>query len=59
MKKEIKDDLIYSQMLRDEDIRDLTKLRLGICKKCVNKMTKEELLFLLNSRDEDGDVKNE
>jgi len=36
MAKKYNDDLIYSQMLRDEDVRDLTKLRIGIIREIEN-----------------------
>ena len=39
----------YSK-IRDVDVRDLVKLRLGVCKKCINKMTKQECIALLDMR---------
>ncbi len=40
----------YSK-IRDADVRDLLKLRLGVCKKCINKLTKQECIALLNMRE--------
>ena len=47
--------MINYSTIRDEDIRDLVKLRFGVCKKCINKLTKEECISLLNMRDGDGE----
>ena len=41
----------YSK-IRDVEVRDLLKIKFGICKRCINKMTKKECITLLNMRED-------
>ena len=36
--------------IRDEDIRVLFKEEFGICRRCINKLTRQECILLLNER---------
>jgi len=36
--------------IRDEDVRTLIKKEFGICGRCINKLTKQECILILNKR---------
>lgn len=37
-------------LYRDEDIRKFAHTEIGLCKRCINKLTKEDLMIIINRK---------